>query len=110
MADTMRFRPAQLRVRQGETVRFVIANKGKLMHEMVLGTEAELREHAELMRKFPSRKHGRKQLCLSCGWLVIVSKQTANPLKEGGDHDSHSVPLQRGTHSFGIISVPGPRI
>ena len=57
MSDTMRFRPAQLTVKQGETVRFVVANKGKLLHEMVLGTEAELQKHAELMRKFPDMEH-----------------------------------------------------
>src|SRR5437762_316461 len=38
MADTMRFSPADITVTQGETVRFVVANKGKLLHEMVLGT------------------------------------------------------------------------
>jgi uncharacterized cupredoxin-like copper-binding protein len=57
MADTMRFTPERLVVRQGDTVKFVVRNRGKLMHEMVLGTEAALREHAELMKKHPGMEH-----------------------------------------------------
>ena len=56
-SDTMRFSPAALTVRQGETIRFVVRNDGKAMHELVLGTEQELREHAELMKKFPDMEH-----------------------------------------------------
>jgi uncharacterized cupredoxin-like copper-binding protein len=57
MADTMRFTPATIEIRQGETVRFVIRNSGKTMHEMVLGTMNDLKEHAELMRKHPGMEH-----------------------------------------------------
>ena len=57
MADTMRFTPAQVTVKKGETVRFVVKNSGKVKHEMVLGTVKELREHAELMKKFPEMEH-----------------------------------------------------
>jgi uncharacterized cupredoxin-like copper-binding protein len=57
MGDDMRFKPAHLEIKAGETVRFVVANKGKLMHEMVIGTEAELAKHAELMRKHPGMEH-----------------------------------------------------
>ena len=57
MNDTMRFKPDSIRVKQGETIRFVVRNTGKLKHEMVLGTIKELKEHAELMRKFPEMEH-----------------------------------------------------
>ena len=57
MSDAMRFAPAELAVKQGETVRFRLRNSGKVMHEMVLGTMKELKEHAELMRKFPGMEH-----------------------------------------------------
>jgi uncharacterized cupredoxin-like copper-binding protein len=57
MSDTMRFNPARLTVKQGETVRFVVRNSGKTLHELVLGTLKELQEHAELMRKFPEMEH-----------------------------------------------------
>ena len=57
MADTLRFTPAEISIRRGETVRFVVTNSGKLMHEMVLGTMDDLKRHAELMRKFPEMEH-----------------------------------------------------
>ena len=57
MSDTMRFNPARLSVKQGETVRFIVRNSGKTLHELVLGTLKELQEHAELMRKFPEMEH-----------------------------------------------------
>ena len=57
MTDAMRFSPASVSVRQGETVRFVVKNSGKLKHEMVLGTEKELKEHAEAMKKNPEMEH-----------------------------------------------------
>ena len=57
MADTMRFTPSQLTVKRGDTVRFVVSNSGKMMHEMVLGTQEELRKHAELMKKHPGMEH-----------------------------------------------------
>jgi uncharacterized cupredoxin-like copper-binding protein len=57
MSDKMRFAPAQLTIRQGETVRFRVKNSGKVLHEMVLGTMQELKEHAELMKKHPGMEH-----------------------------------------------------
>lgn len=57
MNDAMRFRPDHIRVRRGETIRFVVRNIGHLRHEMVLDTMEELREHAALMRKSPGMKH-----------------------------------------------------
>ncbi len=57
MADSMRFTPGELTVKRGETVKFVVTNSGKVMHEMVIGTEAELRKHAEEMKKHPTMEH-----------------------------------------------------
>ena len=57
MTDEMRFHPAQVTVKRGEVVRFVPVNKGQVMHELVLGTRAELEKHAELMRKHPGMEH-----------------------------------------------------
>jgi uncharacterized cupredoxin-like copper-binding protein len=55
--DTMRFAPAEITVRQGQTVRFVVRNTGRAMHELVLGTMEELQQHAEWMRRFPNMEH-----------------------------------------------------
>jgi uncharacterized cupredoxin-like copper-binding protein len=57
MSDAMRFSPEQLSVKQGETIRFVVENGGKMLHEMVIGTREELAKHAELMRKHPQMEH-----------------------------------------------------
>jgi len=57
MADNMRFTPERIEVRQGETVKFVVRNAGKVMHEFVIGTQAENARHAELMLKFPNMEH-----------------------------------------------------
>ena len=57
MADTMRFTPAHIVVKRGETVRLVATNRGAVLHELVLGTPDELRRHAEMMRKSPGMKH-----------------------------------------------------
>jgi uncharacterized cupredoxin-like copper-binding protein len=57
MSDAMRFTPNLLQVKQGETLRLVIKNEGKLLHEFVLGTQSELDEHAALMVKFPTMEH-----------------------------------------------------
>jgi uncharacterized cupredoxin-like copper-binding protein len=57
MDDRMRFVPDRIEVREGETVRLSIRNDGKVMHELVLGTKAELDEHAALMARFPNMEH-----------------------------------------------------
>lgn len=57
MTDAMRFNPANVAVKQGETIRFVVKNSGQVKHEFVLGTEKELKEHYELMKKFPEMEH-----------------------------------------------------
>ena len=57
MSDAMRFTPASIAVKQGETVRFVVKNSGKLSHEFVLGSEQELKEHYEVMKKNPGMEH-----------------------------------------------------
>jgi uncharacterized cupredoxin-like copper-binding protein len=57
MSDRMRFSPDAIEVRQGDTVRFVVRNSGKVMHEMVLGTMDELKAHAELMKRHPGMEH-----------------------------------------------------
>jgi uncharacterized cupredoxin-like copper-binding protein len=57
MSDAMRFSPADIKVKRGETIKFVLKNKGKVKHEMVLGSIDELKEHAALMQKFPEMEH-----------------------------------------------------
>ena len=57
MSDDMKFTPARADVKRGETVQFVVRNTGRIKHEMVIGSMAELKQHAELMRKIPGMEH-----------------------------------------------------
>ena len=57
MTDNMRFTPDRVELKLGETVRFVVHNDGKMLHELVIGTKKELDEHAALMLKFPTMEH-----------------------------------------------------
>lgn len=57
MGDDMRFSPDKLEIKRGETVRFVIRNRGKQLHEMVIGSPEALAAHAEMMRKMPDMHH-----------------------------------------------------
>ena len=57
MKDDMRFHSSVFSVKQGETIRFVAKNSGKVKHEMVLGTAKDLKDHYEVMKKNPEMEH-----------------------------------------------------
>ena len=57
MLDKMRFSVDRIEVKQGDTVKFVLKNEGKIMHEFVIGTKKDLDDHAALMVKFPNMEH-----------------------------------------------------
>lgn len=42
---------------QDAAVRLRAENKGKVLHEIVIGTKAELDQHAEMMKKHPGMEH-----------------------------------------------------
>ncbi len=57
MSDDMKFKPEKIDIKLGETIKFVIKNNGKLMHEMGIGTKPVLDKHAEMMVKHPNMEH-----------------------------------------------------
>ena len=57
MSDDMRFSPAHLNVRLGETLRLQVRNQGQVMHEIVLGTPQSLDRHAAQMLAQPGMAH-----------------------------------------------------
>lgn len=57
MSDEMKFEPAMIHVKVGETIRFLAKNPGEIGHEMVIGRAADLLEHAAMMVKFPNMEH-----------------------------------------------------
>ncbi|WP_344799075.1 cupredoxin family protein [Litoribacillus peritrichatus] len=62
MFDTMTFSPEKVAIREGETVRFLITNEGKIPHEFVIGSKADLKAHAEMMRQMPKMKHAEENM------------------------------------------------
>ncbi|NKC16730.1 MAG: hypothetical protein GKR94_32415 [Gammaproteobacteria bacterium] len=91
MSDQMRFTPNRIAARRGEIIRIVVRNKGQLLHELVLGTEGTLNEHAELMKKFPGMEHDEPHMA-----HVAPGKEQIMGWKF----------TQAGTFSFGCL-IPG---
>jgi uncharacterized cupredoxin-like copper-binding protein len=68
MLDSMRFNPSHITVKRGETIQFIVKNNGKLKHEMVLGSDRDLKAHYELMKKMPEMEHDEpNQISLASG-------------------------------------------
>lgn len=57
MTDDMRFAPRHIEVHEGDTVRLRAENTGQVLHEIVLGTKAEIDQHAQTMARSPGMKH-----------------------------------------------------
>lgn len=57
MSDELTFSPSELKIKVGDTVKFVVQNTGELLHEMVLGRSEDLAKHAALMAEFPEMEH-----------------------------------------------------
>ncbi len=57
MSGDMKFTPAKVIVKRGQTIKFVVRNAGQVKHEMVIGSMTELQQHAEMKRKMPGMEH-----------------------------------------------------
>jgi uncharacterized cupredoxin-like copper-binding protein len=55
--DTMRFTPAKWEAKVGEPVRIILVNKGKVDHELVIGSEKEIIAHAKEMASPGTKGH-----------------------------------------------------
>lgn len=53
----MLFEPSRIEIRKGEQIRFRLVNAGELDHEFLIGTPAEIDEHADMMKAMPDMKH-----------------------------------------------------
>ena len=47
------FLPGEITVYEGETIKFVIKNKGNKKHEFLIGSKADLKKSAKMRRMFP---------------------------------------------------------
>ncbi len=52
-----RFKPSEIKVKQGETIKFLLNNTGKKKHEMMIGTPEDIDKHNKMMKKFPDMEH-----------------------------------------------------
>lgn len=57
MTDSMHFNPARIKIKQGDTIRFLVKNSGKIKHELILGSLKTLKEHGESMKNSPNMAH-----------------------------------------------------
>ena len=55
--DTMRLSPATWEAQVGEPIRIILVNKGKVDHELVIGTEKEITAHAKEMASPSAKGH-----------------------------------------------------
>jgi uncharacterized cupredoxin-like copper-binding protein len=55
--DTMRFSPATWEAQVGEPIRIILVNKGKVDHELVIGSEKEIMAHAKEMANPNTKGH-----------------------------------------------------
>jgi uncharacterized cupredoxin-like copper-binding protein len=78
MDDQMRFTPHQIDVQAGETIRFVVHNAGKVAHEMVLGHDEAIREHAEAMKRDAAqgKAHGAEHQHGTGAAITVAAGQT----------------------------------
>ena len=91
MTDDLKFTPTTIRVKRGDTVRFVVRNKGQMLHEMVLGTDQSLTQHAAMMKKFPGMEHDEPHMA---------------HVDPGHSHKMGWQFTNAGTYAFGCL-VPG---
>jgi uncharacterized cupredoxin-like copper-binding protein len=82
MGDNMRFTPSLIKVKTGETIRFIVKNSGQLHHELVIGDIKALQAHAEMMRKMPDMQHKETNMVSldhgQTGTIIWKFEQTAN--------------------------------
>ena len=73
MDDQMRFTPSQIDVQAGETVRFIVTNSGQTAHEMVLGSDDDIRVHAEAMKEAAAKGSAHQEHHHGTGAAISVA-------------------------------------
>lgn len=52
-----RFDPSEVKVKEDETIKFLLKNSGRKKHEMMIGTAEEIDKHGRSMKKNPDAEH-----------------------------------------------------
>jgi uncharacterized cupredoxin-like copper-binding protein len=82
MDDTMRFTPSSIEAAPEETLRIVARNTGQVDHELVIGSEETIREHALAMKQGGDHSHAGAGAAISVapgksGELVVTLRDAA---------------------------------
>jgi uncharacterized cupredoxin-like copper-binding protein len=56
--DNMRFTHEPFNIKNGETIKFIVTNKGAIAHEFSIGTKDEHMGHGKMMMANPNMHHG----------------------------------------------------
>ena len=56
--DNMRFTHKPFNIKDGETIKFIVSNKGAIPHEFSIGTKDEHMDHGKMMMANPNMHHG----------------------------------------------------
>ncbi len=56
--DSMRFIHEPFNIKDGETIKFLVENKGAMSHEFAIGTKDEHFDHGKMMMNNPTMHHG----------------------------------------------------
>lgn len=103
-AGDIYFKPDSLEIKPGETVRFVIHNEGKLLHEFNIGTHAMHEEHQKEMREMMEQgmltATGIKHMQESMGQM-----QGREHMEEGMEH-GENMPMRHNDPNSVVIE-PG---
>ncbi len=112
MDDQMRFTPDQITVQAGETIRFVVRNTGRTPHEMVLGSNDAIGQHAEAMRQGAEHSAGHPHgtgaaITVAAGQTgeLVVSFPQATTLQIACLIPGHYEAGMRGTVTVGTAAV-----
>jgi len=57
-SDKMRFSHEPFNIKDGETIKFIVSNKGAIPHEFSIGTKDEHESHGKMMMANPNMHHG----------------------------------------------------
>jgi uncharacterized cupredoxin-like copper-binding protein len=82
LLDSMKFTPDNIQVSAGETIRFVVRNKGKLAHEMVLGNAQDIAAHAKEMQAMAASSHSSHEHQHGSGAGAIAVSVPAGEVRE----------------------------
>jgi uncharacterized cupredoxin-like copper-binding protein len=99
----MLYVPAQVGIRKGETIKFVIFNNGELDHEFVLATTDDNLKHAEAMEMNPEMEHDDPNA------MRVASRQTSEIIwkftKPGQFEFACLIPGHRDAGMIGTVDV-----